>query len=146
MNNLTVWNLGVFRARCVFHSGSAHEMGSHPPPEPPTGATPTTHCSSGVELVGGLRERCDSSQTDYTHTHTCTRICDGVHSWLWTGTNLNAVFRGHLVKSNTACRVCLCVGSTTHKIMSPPAHPAGQGQQAFMLSFLGLSQDHDDRE
>ena len=71
--------------------------------------------------TGGVWEMlCFISNTPHTHTYTCTKICDGVHSWLWTGTNLNAVFRGLLVKCNTACRVCTVVGSATHKSCHHP--------------------------
>jgi hypothetical protein len=73
------------------------------------GATPSAHCSLALNWWG-FGEYCDSFQTHHTHLHhTCTRICDGVHSWLWTGTNLNAVFRCHFgLKADAACSRCLC--------------------------------------
>ena len=73
------------------------------------GATPSAHCSLALNWLG-FGEYCDSFQTHHTHSHhTCTKICDGVHSWLWTGTNLNAVLRCHFgLKADAACSRCLC--------------------------------------
>ena len=105
---------GRLCAWCEFHSGSS-----------PFGVPPTSRTSHRRDAhdplfigrcTGGVWEMlCFISNTPHTHTYTCTKICDGVHSWLWTGTNLNAVFRGLLVKSNTACSSVYVVGSATHK-------------------------------